>query len=134
MKSDTSYWDIYTHDIMPRLQQIDLLLKTTDIIQPASAAAALSITLSELYLLMSYLHISSITRKTFPLIMEHGSSKICRLFARELKLGCRDTYLPAQLAYIYNIDASAVEKAFKSLGISIARSSLLMDIFKKIPI
>lgn len=134
MKTNLSYWDIYTHDIMPRLQQIDVLLKTTDKIQPASAASALSITLSELYLLMGCLHISALTHKTLPLIMQNGSSKICRFFARELKLGCIDTYLPAQLAYIYNLDKAAVEKAFKSLGITAADSSLLKDIFKKIPI
>ena len=134
MKTNQSYWDIYLRDIMPHLQKIDVLLKTSDNITAHEAADVLGISICELRLIMKLCRITDITRKTFPLIMQNGSSKICRLFAREIKLGCGDSYLPAQLAYIYNIDIASVDKAFSSLGITSAKSSALSDVFKNIKV
>lgn len=134
MQTNQSYWDFYTHDIMPRLKNIDLLLKTSTVIEPAAVAAALDISLSEVYLILSRFHIANITPKSFPIIMQNGSSKICRLFAREIKIGCCDSYAPTQLSYIYNLDKSAIEKAFASLGIARATGPLLREVFKQIPV
>lgn len=134
MKTNQSYWDIYLTDIMPHLQHIDVLLKTNEHISPREAADALCISLCELHRIMKMCRITDITRHTFPVIMQNGSSTICRLFARELRLGCSDTYLPAQLAYIYNIDRASVDKAFTSLGITAAKSSALSDVFKRIKV
>lgn len=129
-----NYWDIYSHEIMPRINKADLLLKTSEAsIQPHMAASVLDISLSELFLIMSRLHIASVTSESFPLIMLHGSSTLCRLFARELRLGCSESYEPMQIASIYSLDPDKVRKAFDALGISSADSSQLKQIFRLIP-
>ena len=130
-----SYLDIYMGYIVPRIQRADLLLKTAPgAIEPGRAAAVLEISPGEVGRLMELYHLSSITAATFPLIMQGGSSRLCRLFARQLKTGCTDSYLPGAVAYIYELDLKAVERAFRALGITSATGSMLRDIFAKIPI
>lgn len=135
MKQGKSYLDIYTGYIVPRIERADILLKTTEgDIQPSAAAAVLEITPWEVCHLMELYHLRHITRSTFPLIMQGGSSRLCRLFARELQIGCTDSYLPAGIAYIYNLDLKTVEAAFKALGITRATGSMLREIFARIPV
>lgn len=129
-----SYWDIYSHEIIPKINNADLLLKTSETtIQPHLAASVLDISLSELLLIMNKLHITSVTIDSFPLIMLHGSSVICKLFTRELSHGLSDSYEPAQIASIYSLDLEKVKNAFKTLGITRAHSSQFKQIFSLIP-
>lgn len=135
MQQRKSYLDIYIGDIVPRIERADLLLKTAEgDIQPSAAAEALEITPYEVRHLMELYHLRHITPSTFPLIMQSGSSRLCRLFARELQIGCTDSYLPVGIAYIYNLDLKAVEAAFRSLGITRATGSMLREIFARIPV
>lgn len=129
-----SYWDIYSHEIMPKITKADLLLKTSEGgIQPHQAASVLDISLSELFLIMNRLHISSVTAESFPLIMLHGSSTLCRLFAREIKIGCSESYKPIQIASIYSLDPDKVKNAFQTLGLKSVHGSQLKQIFSLIP-
>ena len=135
MQQNKSYLDIYTGYIVPRIERADILLKTAEgDIQPGVAAEVLEISPWEVRHLMDLYHLRHITAGTFPLIMQGGSSRLCRLFARELQLGCTDSYLPAGIAYIYNLDRKAVEAAFRSLGITSATGSMLREIFARIPL
>lgn len=130
-----SYLDIYTDMILPRLQAADLMLKTAEgPIEPSVAADILEISPWEVGHLMELCHLHYITPLTFPIIMEGGSSRLCRLFARQLKAGCTDNYPPGAIAYIYDLDLKAVEMAFRSLGITCATGSMLRAVFARIPI
>lgn len=114
-----TFLDVYNETIAPKLMAIDLLLKTeTNQLDLAKVSAALSLPDDEVIQIMRQEEISVLNSQTFFLIMKQGSSEICRLFNRELRCGTPNTYTPADISYIYNIDIELIFDACKKIGLS----------------
>ena len=125
----------YTKEIAPVLQEIDILMKTYE--RPLSvtqAAAILKLKKKEIRSIMHQCGYKKINKKAFFCIMQNGSSEICRLYQRELKAGLPFTYSKETIAYIYNLDKTAVSTACDQLGIKEATCLTLPRLFSLISI
>lgn len=112
-----SYLEMYERDIAPRLREIDLLVKTSDnYISVQDAASVLDLSEKEVRDIMNEEGISKLDKKTFFKVMQNGSSCICRFFKRETECGSPYIYSRENIAYIYEIDISTIEKACDDLG------------------
>ncbi len=108
-KEQRTYLDTYVLYIRPKLMQIDLLVKTSeDFIPPEEMSEALNLSLDEVNQIMKYKHMDSITRSNFTILMENGSSQICKLYQREKYCGSPYFYSRDEIAYIYDIDIDKV--------------------------
>ena len=128
-----NYWEYYNSDIRPKLMEIDVFIKSLD--EPADISATadiLGISQREVMEIMKNLDIKTICRSTFTIIMAHGSSKICKLFSRELECSSPYTYTRQNIAHIYNIDLTTVIDACESLGIKEVTSFTLPLLFSNI--
>lgn len=127
------YLDHYRANILSRLREIDLFIKT----RPApysfsDAAEILGLSPSELEKITSELGIACITPFSLALIMKNGSGELCTAFRRELECGLTDSYSPEQISYIYNIDIDVVLRAFDNMGVARLHRGLLETLFSGI--
>ena len=133
-QSERSFLDEYRENIIPRLQAIDVLLKSNDYpLSVSQTSKTLEISNDEVFSIMGQLNFSSIDERGFLMIMRNGSSRICNLFKRELDCGSPVFYKPEQIAYIYGLDETQVFDICCGLNISEVNADLLMEIFSKIP-
>ncbi len=115
--------------------QIDLLVKTSeDKISPKEMSDALNISLDELMQIMKFQHMESITRSNFTILMENGSSQICRLYQREKYCGSPYIYSREDIAYIYEIDIDKVNSTCDKLKIKEITPFTLPEILAEISI
>ncbi|MCT4596876.1 MAG: hypothetical protein N4A50_03215 [Vallitalea sp.] len=115
----TTYLEYYNTNLSPKLQEIDLFLKTEEdnIIDINDVSKLLEITKSEIKEIMSVNGLNDITKHSFFIIMLNGSSDICKLFARELQVSIPDYYSISDISYIYQLPYESVLKAAKQASI-----------------
>lgn len=114
-----TYLEYYNTNLSPKLQEIDLFLKTDEgnAIDINVASKLLEITTSEIKEIMSNNGLTNITKHSFFIIMLNGSSDICKLFARELQVNIPDYYSISDISYIYQLPYDSVLQAAKKASI-----------------
>ncbi|MCL2698703.1 MAG: hypothetical protein FWE68_00145 [Defluviitaleaceae bacterium] len=125
----TSYLEVYTDEISPRLKAIDLQLKSGEDIDTDTAADLLDLTADELRVLGV---VRSVTPEEFLTLMRRGPSGICGLYRRELERRSPVTYTADDIAYIYGLDHELVNAAFDKLNASAVTEYMLAEIFAEI--
>lgn len=129
-----NFWNYYIKKISPKLQQIDILLKTeTHNISTKTTSLLLGIEENEIRKIMLAKNISQITSTNFFTIVLNGNSYICDIIQREFLLNSPENYTASDISYIYNLDYSNIEKAFTFLNIETVSSNYLKSIFIQIP-
>jgi len=129
-----TFLEEYEGYIKPALSEIDVFLKTSEYpLCPADVACILGIEEDEVQSVLLKIGRTSIDKYTFFDIMSKGSSAICRLYSREVETGSPPTYTPNQVAYIYNLDISAVKNACQKLKIKEITAFTMSLVFAKIP-
>ena len=128
-----SYWEFFQHYYKPRLQELDMLLKSIDSpISASEAATALVMKSEEVEKIMTQEKIRLIDRNSFLNIMMHGSSPLCQLLQRECSCGSPDRYSPAHIAYIYGLQDSHVAEICQANGYTEVPAHKLPDLLNKI--
>lgn len=128
-----NFWEFYKKEIFPKIQEIDIFLKSIDEpIRIETAAKALSISENEIRNIMKQKNLSEINKPNFILIMENGTSNICQLFKREVECGSPFVYTRENISYIYNLSIETVNTACDSLGIKEATAYTLPLLFSQI--
>jgi len=132
--STYTFWEEYQQHIGPTLAEIDIFLKTSDYpLDAARVAYVLDLDEEEVLSITAALGQGEIGKNTFIQIMTKGSSRICRLYAKEVEMGSPHTYTASQLSYIYNLNLDDVKNACKKLQIKEATAFSLPLIFANIP-
>ena len=128
-----SFLEVYREYIVPKLQEIDIFLKSSEEpLRVEDVAEILNIDGDNLDGIMVDIGISEISRAAFIEIMKRGDSHICRLFRRETEIGSPPTYTHDQIAYIYNLDKNQVKNACKKLKIGEATAFTMPMVFAEI--
>ncbi|QUH28602.1 hypothetical protein [Vallitalea guaymasensis] len=114
-----TYLDYYNNHLSPKLQKIDLFLKTEekDVIDMDVVSELLDISNHEIKKIMRNNDIDSITKHSFIMIMFYGSSDICKLFSREVKQKVPNSYSPLDISYIYQLPYESVIQAAEEASI-----------------
>lgn len=114
-----TYLDYYNNHLSPKLQKIDLFLKTEekDVIDMDVVSELLDISNHEINKIMRNNDIDSITKHSFIMIMFYGSSDICKLFSREVKQKVPNSYSPLDISYIYQLPYESVIQAAEEASI-----------------
>ena len=119
MKSTNSYLHTYLEKIVPKLQEIDIYIKSAEgCLDMRDVANVLELSESEVLEIICANNIKRIEQRDFFRIMETGSSFICGLYRRELECGSPFIYTRKNIAYIYQIDIDKLDLVCDSLGIS----------------
>lgn len=124
---------IYKQNITPKLQAIDLFLKTTD--APYSAldvAQCLHMSFEQIMHIMKESHITNITRLDFFTIVSKSSSHICLLIQRQWQYAYQKLYSPQMIAYIYELNINKVIAAFKEFEKEYIHEDDLLNLFSYI--
>lgn len=128
-----SFKQIYLQNISPKLQAIDLFLKTTEGSYPVDQIAlVLGMKVEEVSDIMAKTEIMEITLVDFFTIVSYSSSYICRLIQRQWKYSSAPFYTPYMISYIYELNIDKVQNAFESFGKEYIAESELMDVFSSI--
>ncbi|MDR1537713.1 MAG: hypothetical protein LBU32_06910 [Clostridiales bacterium] len=131
--STISFLEIYQTDIAPRLRSLDLLLKSMDgPITAFQTARALGTTEREVKGIVDRLGIKEIDRDAFMKIMGQATSRICRLYQREMNIGSPFVYTREDVAYIYELPIDTVNQACEDLGIKKLTAYTLTDLFSRV--
>lgn len=126
-----TYLEYYNTNLSPKLQEIDLLLKTQedDTIDMDIVSKLLEISNSEIEEIMINNGIIEITKHSFFIIMINGSSDICKLFARELQVNIPDYYSLTDISYIYQLPYESVLEASKQASLKNITSKNINKLF-----
>jgi len=118
LKSTNNYLNTYRSCIVPKLQEIDLYIKTSDdYLNPSTVASLLELSEDEVRQISNCNNITKISRHNFFDIMLMGSSFICGVYRREVECGSPFLYTPSDIAYIYQLDVNQVNTTCTALGI-----------------
>lgn len=98
-----TYLEYYDCFIAPKLQDIDLFIKTEEDYDIKKMANLLHISVNEVKDIIYQNDISEINKITFFDIMLRGSSEICKLFNRELERSNFINYSIDDISYIYDL-------------------------------
>ena len=132
--STYTFWEEYQQHIGPTIAEIDIFLKTSEYpLDETRVAYVLDLEKEEVLSIMAASGHDNIDKEFFFHIMSRGSSRICRLYAKEVEVGSPPTYTASQLSYIYNLDLDDVENACKKLQIKEATAFTMPLIFANIP-
>lgn len=124
---------IYAQNITPKLETIDLFIKTTEAPYSISQVASILHTSEEdIVNIMTTHEIETITLLELFTIISHCSSYICGLIRRQWKYVNCSSYTPSIIAEIYEINLHKVEAAFKELEVNTIAADELMDVFSRI--
>lgn len=130
-----SFKTIYDQNIAPKLQAIDLLLKTTDApYKKEDVASVLQMSIDEVTTIMMAHEINTISMVDFFTIVSYSSAYICKLIQRQWRHTGLTSYTPEIIAYIYELNIDKVKAAFSKLGLSVIHSEELMQLFSHIHI
>lgn len=127
-----TYLQHYEDTIEPRLQAIDIFVKTQAPFTTGTIADLLGISETEIHNIISNQQISQINKMNFFSIMMAGSSQICQLFRKELERGTFNKYSLDDISYIYNIPYNKVWNASKTLDCKEFSSTSLRKLFAHI--
>ena len=128
-----NYLEYYADNITPRLENIDVYVKSGEDAFPVhEVSALLALTDKEVSDIMRDKHIATLDKSNFFEIMQSGSSPLCKLYKRELDRQSPYIYAPDDIAYIYELDANDVRQVCDELSLKHITASLLPLIFSKI--
>ena len=127
-----NFLDFYNKHIYSNLCEIDILIKSKGPIYIEDVSNLLNLEEGEVNKIMAMEKIDTFNRENFFKIMALGSSYICKLYSREINCGSPFTYTPSQIAYIYELDLSAVLDVCFKLNIQEVTSLTLPSIFENI--
>ena len=127
----TSYLEVYTDEIIPRLRAIDLQLKSGDAINTLTVANLLDMTEEEVIFLRRG-EPGNVTNCEFLEIMRLGSSLVCGMYRRELERRSPIIYTADDIAYIYDLDRERVQAVFDKLNASAVTEYLFPEVFAEI--
>ena len=127
----TSYLEVYIDEIIPRLQAIDLRLKSGDGIDVATVANLLDVTEDEVMFLRRGAS-ENITVHEFLDLMRRGSSAVCGMYRRELERRSPIIYTADDIAYIYGLERELVQAAFDKLHATAVTEYFLPEVFAEI--
>ncbi|OON94269.1 MAG: hypothetical protein ATN31_03935 [Candidatus Epulonipiscioides saccharophilum] len=131
----TNFYEIYKSYIQPKIQNLDLLLKTsTAPFDIEEVISVLDISRKEFLAIQQELEIDEIDKKSFFKILNSSTSYIGNLVTRQFQLGTGGIYTPDSIAHIYALDPPAVQKAFNILGYTRATDRNLHIVFKHISV
>ena len=125
-----SFWEDYKTNIMPKLEEIDIVLKTfEEALTIGKVSEILLISQEEISRILRDESIQIIDKESFLRIMQKGSSFICNIFRREVECGSPHIYSKENIAYIYDIPLEKIEYACRVLEIEIITSGVLPLVF-----
>ena len=128
-----SFWERYKTDIMPKLEEIDILLKTLEEdLNTEEVSDVLAISEKEVKDIVQRESIQKIDREGFLKIMKQGSSLVCRMFRREMECASPYVYSKEDISYIYEIPLQSVSEACKRIGVEIITTNVLPFLFEHI--
>ena len=127
----TSYLEVYTDEIVPRLRAIDLHLKSGDGIDIPTVSDLLDIAEEEVAFLRRGMT-GTVVADEFLNIMRRGSSAVCGMYRRELERRSPPIYTIDDIAYIYGLDHEMVQTAFEKLNAASVTEYLLPEVFAEI--
>ncbi|MDR2183426.1 MAG: hypothetical protein LBE55_04560 [Clostridiales bacterium] len=132
--STYTFWEEYQRHIKPTIAEIDIFLKTAEYpLDAANVAYVLDLDEDEVLSIVAATGCEAIDKAVFLHIMSSGSSRICRMYAKEVEVGSPPTYTASQLSYIYNLDLEDVKNACQKLQIKEATAFTMPLIFANIP-
>ena len=118
MKSTNSYLDTYLEKIVPKLQEIDIYIKSEEgYYDIENVADMLELCEAEVLEIMYKNNIAQISKRDFFKIMQQGSSWICGLYRRELECGFPVIYTRENIAYIYQINIDVLNSVCDSIDV-----------------
>ena len=125
-----SFWDRYKADIVPKLEEIDIVLKTFENdLTVREVSEILMISEKEILQIIHNESIENIDKEAFLKIMEQGSNFICSIFRREIECGSPYVYTKENISYIYDIPIDKISYACKLLNIEIITTNVLPMVF-----
>ena len=132
----TTYLEYYNTNLSPKLQKIDLFLKTeeSNTVDITMVSDLLYISEAEIKEIMSDNELEAITKLSFFIIMYEGSSDICKLFAREINRKIPHFYSLSDISYIYQIPYEDVLEAAEQANINSITSNNINELFSYINI
>lgn len=128
-----SFDKVYCQNIRPKLEEIDVFLKSNAVPYDINdVARLLSAKPEELLEAMSTLEISTLDKISFFKLLFHLPSYICNLVKRQWQYGLQNTYSAEMIADIYQINIDKVKAAFKELDIQYIHNDGINEVFKRI--
>ena len=108
--------NIYNNEIVPKIKEIDIFLKTNEHMSLKDVSKVLDIDEEELKEILTKINQTEINSSNFLNIMLNGSSHICKVLKREIECGSPYFYSPKDLSYIYELNYEKVSQAYKFLN------------------
>jgi len=131
----SSYLELYYSKIAPAIREIDLMLKTSEgDLSVGQASRALKIKPHEIMDIMRSNKLQRITKSNFFIIMQQGSSDLCRMYQRELDKGSPFVYTQEDISYIYGIGIDLITDACDRLGVNEITEYTLPDVLAEIEV
>ncbi len=128
-----SFDKIYNQNIRPKLEEIDIFLKSTTVPYAVDdVAKLLSVQPTELTNTMARLEISTIDKINFFTLLFDLHSYICKLIKRQWQYGAEKVYDAHMIAYIYQLNIHKVTSAFDELNTQYINDDELSRIFQRI--
>lgn len=128
-----SYWEFFKQYYTPLLQEVDLLLKTSETpITVAETARILVMKPETIEKIMASEDIKQLDKEGVLRIMMQGDSPVCQLLQRECLCGSPDRYSPSHIAYIYGLQEDHVEAVCQENGYSEVLTQDIPDLLSKI--
>lgn len=133
LKCAYSFWDKYKEVTIPKLEKIDILLKTVDDgVSIEQACEVLLISKEEIFEILGTRDIELLDKSLFLKIIANATSDICCLYQREVSCGSPYIYSAENVSYIYEIPLDKIDCACKTLDISVITSGTLPILFRNI--
>ena len=129
-----TYLDVYNEEIAPKLKELDLFLKAREMpVTIWQASQILDMPYSGVQELVRILDFNNINYTNIFLLIQNGSSQICRLIQRETELGFPSRYTAQYISYIYEIGENKVTQALGKLGLVEINSDNINRVFDLLP-
>jgi len=129
-----SFDKIYSQNIRPKLEEIDIFLKSSPLPYAVNDVAdLLAVSPEDTLSAMSRLGISTIDKINFFNLLLILPSYICKLIKRQWKYGTHTEYNAEMIAHIYQINIEKVKLVFDELNIQYINENQLSQIFERIP-
>lgn len=129
-----TYLDYYNKHFANKIKAIDLFLKEihTDIMDSNTVSDLLDISDEEIKIIMSDHNIQEIDKVSFFVLMQNGSSPVCKLFKRELQRKMPHFYSFYDISYIYQIPYEHVVEGAKNANLNSITSENIHELFEHI--
>jgi len=128
-----SFDKIYSQNIRPKLEDIDVFLKSRTMPYDINDIAhLLSVHPVDILDVMDRLEISTLNKISFFSLLLYLPSYICKLIQRQWQYSTAKVYSAEMIAAIYQINIHKVKSAFEELEIEYIASDQLNAVFKRI--